>query len=267
MAQLSDDCFAFGGSMMTVEETLDLLAARLPPIGAVESVSLARADGRILAEDVVAPMALPPYANSAVDGYAVRGSDLPETGSHSLLVAGRVQAGAAAASSLPARQAVRIFTGGPMPEGFDTVFMQEDVQVEGSGAVVLPAGLKAGANMRPAGEDVRAGDTVLAAGHRLRPQDVAMAAALARTELNVSRAVRVAVFSTGDEIVEPGAPRHATQLFDSNRFMLMAMLGRLGCDVTDLGIVPRRSRRHDPRDRSGLGAKRPHPDIRWRLDG
>ena len=125
-----------------------------------------------------------------------------------------------------------------MPSTADTVFMQEDVRLnEAAATVTLPAGLKKGANVRPAGEDIPDGATVLKAGHRMRPQDVGLAAALGMTQLDVRRRVRVAVFSTGNEIVAPGEPRKAEQLFDSNRFMLMAMLARLGCQVTDLGIL------------------------------
>ncbi len=125
-----------------------------------------------------------------------------------------------------------------MPPEADTVFMQEDVTVDGEGRAVLPAGLKRGANVRPAGEDIVQGVRVLPAGRRLRPQDVAMAAAQGLTHLDVRRRVRVAVFSNGDEIVEPGQARGAPQLYDSNRFMLAAMLRRIGCEVTDLGILP-----------------------------
>jgi molybdopterin molybdotransferase len=132
---------------------------------------------------------------------------------------------------------MRIFTGAPMPDGADTVFMQEDVRIDEAGRVVLPAGLKPGANVRPAGEDVPLGHAALKAGQRLRPQDVALAAAFGLTEVAVIRRLRVAVFSTGDELVSPGAPRAPSQLFDSNRVMLIAMLARLGCVVSDLGII------------------------------
>jgi molybdopterin molybdotransferase len=124
-----------------------------------------------------------------------------------------------------------------MPDGADTVFMQEDVRIEAGNKVVVPAGLKPGANVRPAGEDIPLGHSALKAGQRLRPQDVALIAAFGLTEVDVTRRIRVAVFSTGNELVSPGAPRAAAQLFDSNRFMLMAMLARLGCDVSDLGIL------------------------------
>src|SRR5262245_3843001 len=122
-----------------------------------------------------------------------------------------------------------------MPEGADTVFMQEDARVDDAGRVLLPAGLKRGANVRPAGEDVVAGRVLLPANRWLRPQDVAAAAAMGLTSIRVRRRVKVAVFSNGDEIVEPGAPRGEVQLFDSNRVMLAAMLRRMGCIVSDLG--------------------------------
>jgi molybdopterin molybdotransferase len=236
MAQLSDDCFAFGGPMMSVDEAVGLIAARVTPVREVEAIALAQADGRVLARDIVSPLPLPPFTNSAVDGYAVAGRDLPQKDEQAFPVTGRVQAGGSAAMPVKPGQAMRIFTGAAMPDGADTVFMQEDVRLE-DGKVVLPAGLKPGANVRPAGEDIPAGHAALKAGQRLRPQDVALVAAFGLTQLDVVRRIRVAVFSTGDELVSPGKARGAAQLFDSNRFMLMAMLARLGCEVNDLGII------------------------------
>jgi molybdopterin molybdotransferase len=236
MAQLSDDCFAFGGPMMSVDEAVSLIATRVTPVVDIETVALVRADGRILAQDVQAPLPLPPFTNSAVDGYAVSSRDLPQAKEQLFPVIGRLQAGSAASVPLKPGHATRIFTGAPMPEGADTVFMQEDVRIEGD-AVVLPDGLKAGANVRPAGEDIASGVVALKAGQRLRPQDVALAAAFGLTELEVIRRLRIAVFSTGNELAAPGETRTAPQLFDSNRFMLMAMLTRLGCEVSDLGII------------------------------
>src|SRR5437879_2562788 len=236
MAQLSDDCFAFGGPMMSVDEAVSLIAARVTPVRDIESVALVGADGRILAHDIAAPLPLPPFTNSAVDGYAVASRDLPRKDEQAFPVTGRVQAGGSAAAPVKPGQAMRIFTGAPMPDGADTVFMQEDVRLE-DGQVVLAAGLKPGANVRPAGEDIPAGHAALKAGWRLRPQDVALVAAFGLTQLDVVRRIRVAVFSTGNELVSPGEARGAAQLFDSNRFMLMAMLARLGCEVSDLGIL------------------------------
>ncbi|WP_166298360.1 gephyrin-like molybdotransferase Glp [Bradyrhizobium sp. 2S1] len=236
MAQLSDDCFAFGGPMMSVDEAVSLIAARVSRVSDVETVRLAAADGRVLAGDIAAPLPLPPFTNSAVDGYAVASADLPTTEAQAFPLSGRVQAGASAQASVKRGEAMRIFTGAPMPEGADTVFMQEDVRLE-EGNVVLPAGLKPGANVRPAGEDIPLGHVALQEGQRLRPQHVALAAALGLTDLTVVRRLRVAVFSTGNELVSPGDHRAPPQLFDSNRFMLMAMLRRLGCEVSDLGIL------------------------------
>ena len=237
MAQLSDDCFAFGGPMMSVDEAVAIIGQRVTAVQETETVSLDAADGRILAADISSPIALPPFTNSAVDGYAVRSGDLPPTREAAFPVTGRIQAGASASEAIKPGHAVRIFTGAPMPDGADTVFMQEDVRLDGDGRVVLPAGLKAGANVRPAGEDFPAGHIAIKAGQRLRPQDVALTAALGLTQLLVRRRIRVAVFSTGNELVSPGTPRKPAQLFDSNRFMLMAMLVRLGCEVSDLGIL------------------------------
>src|SRR3954454_9646320 len=237
MAQLSDDGFAFGGPMTSVDEAVAIIAARVTAVPETESGDLRHADGRILAASIYAPLPLPPFTNSDVAGYAVRSGDLPLTEERALPVTGRVQAGASAQAPVKPGHATRIFTGAPMPEGADTVFMQEDVRIDEAGRVVLPTGLKAAANVRPAGEDIVAGTQALPDGLRLRPQDVALAAAFGLTQIEVRRRIRVAVFSTGNELVSPGAPRAAAQLFDSNRFMLMAMLARLGCEVSDLGIL------------------------------
>jgi molybdopterin molybdotransferase len=237
MAQLTDDCFAFEGPLLPVDEAERIIYERVAPIAEVENVALSAAGGRVIASDVAAPIDLPPFDNSAVDGYAVRHADLDAGGETRLAVAERVTAGRAAAHQLAAHAAVRIFTGAPMPPGADTVFMQEDVRTEGE-TVIVPPGLKRGANRRLAGEDVRSGAVVLPAGRRLRPQDVALAAALGLTALAVRRRIRVAVFSTGDEIVEPGSPRPAPALFDANRYLLVGLIERLGATPTDLGILP-----------------------------
>jgi molybdopterin molybdotransferase len=236
MAQLSDDCFAFGGPMMSVDDAVRLITARVTAVGETERAALVEADGRILARDVAAPLSLPPFTNSAVDGYAVSADSLPREKERALPVQGRVQAGVSAEAAMSGH-VVRIFTGAPMPAGTDTVFMQEDVRIDEAGKVVLPPGLKAGANVRPSGEDFPLGTVALKSGQRLRPQDIALAAAFGLTQLDVVRRIRVAVFSTGDELASPGAERASAQLFDSNRFMLMAMLKRLGCSVSDLGIL------------------------------
>jgi molybdopterin molybdotransferase len=235
VAQLTDDCFAFSGALMPVDEAERLIAARVVPVEGTETVALGAAAGRILARDVVAPVDLPPFDNSAVDGYAVRHRDLTPTGDTRMHIADRVMAGQAA-HPIRAGEAVRIFTGAPMPHGADTVFMQEDTREEG-GDVVLPAGLAPGANRRFAGEDIATGKVALAAGRRIKPADAALAAALGLTTLAVRRRVRVALFSTGDEVVEPGAPLGAARIYDSNRVLIGALLHASGAAVTDLGIL------------------------------
>jgi molybdopterin molybdotransferase len=236
MAQLSDDCFAFDGPLLPVDEMERLIQQRVAPIAEAETVVLRAAAGRVLAADIVAPISLPPFDNSAVDGYAVRHADLNPNEDTRLPVAGRLTAGQHSPAMLAGGSAVRIFTGAPMPQGADTVFMQEDCRAE-DGSVILPPGLKLGANRRHAGEDVRTGAVILPAGRFLSDADVALAAGVGITELNVHRRVRVALFSTGDEIVEPGSPRPAAALFDANRTLLAGLLVRLGAEVTDLGIV------------------------------
>ncbi len=236
MAQLSNDCFAFGGELMRADEALSLLAARAVPVAGIEKCAIRRSAGRILAEGVVATRSVPPHDNAAVDGYAVHFDDLSADGETRLELRGRAAAGHPMTEALPRGFAARIFTGARMPDGPDTVFMQEDVRPDGD-FVVLPPGQKRGANRRRAGEDIEAGKTVLDAGARLRAQDVGLIASLGRTEISVRARLRVAVFSTGDELREPGDSAAAGAVYDANRFTLMALLEQLGCDVTDLGIL------------------------------
>ncbi|MGF1639371.1 MAG: gephyrin-like molybdotransferase Glp [Rhodospirillales bacterium] len=239
MAQLSDDCFAFGGPLMSMTEALALLAARTAPVVGTETVGLRRAGGRILAADVLATGDVPPVDNAAVDGYAVRHADLDPATPTRLPVTGRAAAGHALGRAAGPGEAIRIFTGAAMPAGCDTVAMQEDCTVDGDHVIVAP-GLAHGANRRRAGEDIRAGATVLAAGRRLRPQDIGLAAAVGAADLVVYQRLRTAVFSTGDELRDPGDTPPAGCIYDSNRYGLMAMLEGLGCAVDDLGILPDR---------------------------
>jgi molybdopterin molybdotransferase len=235
MAQLTDDCFAFSGPLMPLADMEKLIIERVQPVSETEVVALHAARGRVLAEDVTSQVNLPPFDNSAVDGYAVRHRDLVPGGDTRLKVTGHLTAGKSSEPIAPG-QAVRIFTGAPMPAGADTVFMQEDVQTDGD-SVILPAGLKPGSNRRLAGEDVKKGAVVIPAGRRLAVQDIALAAGIGLTQLKVRRRVRVALFSTGDEIVEPGAARPDATTYDANRYLLAGMLERLGATVTDLGII------------------------------
>ena len=237
MAQLTDDCFAFSGPLLRLDDMERLIRERIFPVAETERVALHGARGRVVAQDVSAPVDLPPFDNSAVDGYAVRHADLQPDKETTLAVSGRLTAGARANLALKPGTAVRIFTGAAMPKGADTVFMQEDVTVEGD-RVTVPKGLKPGANRRLAGEDVAAGAIVLPSGTVLEAQHIALAAALGLTEIVVRRRLRVAIFSTGDEVVEPGSIRDGAGVYDSNRFLLSELLEQLGAVVTDLGILP-----------------------------
>jgi molybdopterin molybdotransferase len=236
MAQLTDDCFAFSGPLLPLDDMERLIGERVAPVAETEQVPLRGACGRVTAADIKAPVDLPPFDNSAVDGYAVRHADLRADGDSPLTIAGRLTAGARAGIALKPGQAIRIFTGAAMPAGADTVFMQEDVTVDGD-RVIVPKGLKRGSNRRLAGEDLPAGHVALPAGIVLAPQHIALAAALGITKIEVRRRLRVAIFSTGDEVVEPGSPRIGAAIYDANRYLLSELLERLGAQVTDLGIL------------------------------
>ena len=236
MAQLSDDCFAHGGRLMRTDEALALLEGKVTCVTGSEQIPIAAALGRILREDLIAPANIPPHDNSAVDGYAVYFDDLKPNEPTRLRVAGRQAAGHTPVETPKRGEALRIFTGAVMPAGPDTVMMQEDCQLE-DGWVTIPPGIKRGANRRDAGEDVSAGSRVLASGQRLRAQDLGQAAAVGRESLKVSRPLRVALFSTGDELREPGQPLDSGAIHDSNRYTLGGLLRNLGCEVSDLGIL------------------------------
>ncbi len=240
MAQLKDDCFAFGGELTPVGEALATLGERLAPVVGKERVPLRDALGRILAEDIASPRDVPPHDNSAVDGYAVYFDDLNVDRDTRLPVSGRVAAGHPLGREATHGEAVRIFTGAPMPAGADggpdTIFMEEDASVDGAD-VILPPGLKRGANRRFAGEDIKTGDVILVAGKRLRAQEIGLAASVGRSELEVFERLRVAVFSTGDEVRDPSGEAPEGCIFDANRYAVVSLLEGLGCAVTDLGIL------------------------------
>ena len=246
MAQLSDDCFAFGDDMMTTEAALAELGTRVSPVAGTERIALGDALGRILAEDLKSERNVPPHDNSAVDGYAVYFGDLDAGKPTVLPVRGRAAAGHPHKGNAEHGEAIRIFTGAPMPKGRtdapDTVMMQEDCTVlagpDGETLVEIAPGIKRGSNKRAAGEDVRAGSVILEAGQRLRPQDLGLAASVGCTELAVRTPLKVAIFSTGDEIRDPGEKAPPGCVYDANRAMLAGLLKQLGCAVTDLGIQP-----------------------------
>ncbi len=235
---LIDDCFAHDPKRLPATEALALLRARVRPVVGRESVPLAKAHGRILAEPVASDRDVPSFDNVAVDGFAFAHHALAHDRPTRLpLAVGRAAAGHPFAGRLAEGMALRVLTGAPMPDGADSVLMQEDVTVEGD-AVVIPAGVKSGANRRKAGEDMHRGQVVLQPGLRLRPQDIGAAANAGRSTLEVFRPLRVALISTGDELCEPGEPLPPGATYDANRPILSGLLQGLGCEVHDFGILP-----------------------------
>ncbi|MBZ0215084.1 MAG: molybdopterin molybdotransferase MoeA [Fimbriimonadaceae bacterium] len=238
-AKLLDDCFLHDKDRLRHGEALNLLEVRVRPVVPHEKVALEAAAGRILANPVIAPRPVPGTDNSAMDGYAFAHADYV-TSAGRLPLSGRITAGHAQSGPIRPGTAVRIFTGAVMPQGADTVAMQEDVtEVAGADGPVaqIPKGLKFGANRRLAGEDVRVGDVILEANTRLRPQDIAAAASTGSAHLDCFAPLQVALFSTGDEILRPGQPFSPGNVYDSNHFMLRALIESTGATVTDLGIL------------------------------
>ncbi|HEY0885251.1 MAG TPA: gephyrin-like molybdotransferase Glp [Ramlibacter sp.] len=223
-----------------LDDALAELLAQAQPLAGMEQVRTFDADGRVLAQDLVSQLQVPPHDNSSMDGYAVRSREIADEGV-TLPVTQRIPAGSAPAPLAPG-SAARIFTGAPVPEGADAIVMQEDTEPAGEHAVRILRAPASGQWIRRSGEDVTRGAVVLARGHRLDPAALGLAASIGADRLTVARRPRVALFSTGDELVMPGEvppeQMRAGAIYNSNRFFLQALLRRLGCEVSDFGIVP-----------------------------
>jgi molybdopterin molybdotransferase len=242
--KLIDDCFQHARDRLSHAEALAILHERVTPVTARERVGLSAAAGRILATSVSAPGPVPAHTNAAVDGFAFAAQDYDSERGSELPVAGRAAAGHPLMEPVAKGSAVRIFTGAIMPAGCNTVVMQEDVSLSGSPAglrVRIPPGLKAGANTRRAGEDLKVGEQLFAPGHALRPQDLAALASIGLAEVTCYKPLEVAIVSSGDEVIRPGAASlRLGQVYDANAPMLMALVASSGARCTDCGVLPDR---------------------------
>ena len=233
--QLLNDCFIHDKDRLKHDEALSILKDRITPICEIEPLDLENASGRVLAEDIISPHNIPFSSNAAVDGYAFRFEDLVNTDGIFPVVE-RIVAGDTKSRELPLNSAIRIFTGAVIPDGADTVAMQEDCDFKNDSHVIIPKKLTRGNNLRFAGEDVKANTTVAKKGQILRPQDTASIASTGINSLKVYRKLRVAVMSTGDEILRPGNSIQPGQVYDSNTYLISSLLKLLPIEYTNLGI-------------------------------
>jgi molybdopterin molybdotransferase len=237
LEQIASCVAGYDPNALSVANAQEFIRRFVPRVGAVEKLAIRSALGRVLAADVVSGIDVPSHDNSAMDGYALRGADLAADAPTALRVAGTGYAGAAYDGAVAPGECVRIMTGAVMPAGLDTVVPQE-FTTAADGVVTVPAGVvRTGDNRRLKGEDLAFGEVALAAGRILKPADIGMAASLGQAELPVWRRLRVAFFSTGDELRSIGEPLDEGCVYDSNRYTIHGMLTRLGCEVLDLGVV------------------------------
>jgi molybdopterin molybdotransferase len=223
-------------NFLTVEEALERIDQDLQPIGEDEQVPIRSALGRIVAKNVFTQLKIPPHDNSAMDGYAVRGADLPTEGKAQLTVIGTSLAGQLYSKTIQPGQCTRIFTGAVIPPGADTVIMQEHVERQDD-VITIGTNHQKGQHVRAAGEDIATGQIILSIGKRLTPADIGLLASLGISEVKVKRRLRVAFFSTGDELCSVGEILQPGHIYDSNRYTLHGMLTQLNVDILDMGVI------------------------------
>jgi molybdopterin molybdotransferase len=238
--KLIDDCFLNDRPRLRHDEAIELLSSRVGTIAGSETVELHAAAGRILAQAAAARLPVPAHTNAAVDGYSFSAADYDRAAGCRLPVSIRVPAGRSGGAAPTPHSAARIFTGATIPDGHDTVAMQEDCATGDDGHVVIPGGLKPGANVRKAGEDVAAGTTLMSPGHVIRPQDLAALASIGHGTVRVHQRLRVGILSSGDEVIRPGRELRPGEVYDANMPMLFALIASAGATPIDLGVVPDR---------------------------
>lgn len=232
----------FDPNSLSVDEARARIAESINASDQTQKLALTELLDRVLAEDITSPIDIPPYTNSAMDGYAIHGNDLPSTGEKSFPISGNVFAGKPLDDTIEKNHCARIMTGGKMPEGTDTVVMQEHVRTNGD-SIVIGSGHKAGQNVRHAGEEIKRNQQILSRGKRISSADIGLLASLGIDHALARPLLNIAIFSTGDELAPLGTTLRAGQIYDSNRYTLIAMLNRFGANIIDYGVI--RDRRED----------------------
>ncbi len=235
MTQLSNDCFKSSKKRISLEKAVSILEKRIKCIKKTQKIKLDQALGRILSKDITSKLNVPPFNNSAVDGYAFKYSDLNKKKETTLKLVGRISAGQNLNKKIKKGEIARIFTGAKLPVGTDTIIMQEDCNVINN-QIVLKPGIFKGANIRRKGEDIKSGKKIVSRGLKLRAQDIGLIASIGINEIDVFEKLTVGIFTTGNELYEPGKKAKTDGIYDSNRYCLKNLLETINCSVKDYGI-------------------------------
>ena len=235
MTQLSNDCFKYSKKRISLEKAVSILEKRIKCIKKTQKIKLDQSLGRILSKDIISKLNVPPFDNTAVDGYAFKYSDLNKNKETKLKLSGRIAAGQNFNKKIKKGDVARIFTGAKVPEGTNTVIMQEDCNVNDN-KIILKPGIFKGANIRKKGEDIKSGKKIITKGSKLKAQDIALIASIGIKEIEVHEKLKVGIFTTGDELFEPGTKASKNGIYDSNRYCLKNLLETINCVVKDYGI-------------------------------